>query len=70
MTLTVGGTTVPVPTAPNTMVDVAPGVELTVNEQVTSADGITVTGVRVSVAETGTEIVLGYSTAAVHQCAP
>jgi hypothetical protein len=70
LTLTVGGATVPVPTAPNTVIDVAAGVQLTVNEQVTSADGIAVTGVRVSVPETGTEIVLGYSTAAVHQCAP
>jgi hypothetical protein len=70
LTLTIGGIATPVRATPNTVIDVAAGVRLTINEQVRSDNGITVTGVRLSVDGTDTEIVLGYSTAAVHHCAP
>ncbi|MCD0446996.1 hypothetical protein LO763_25595 [Glycomyces sp. A-F 0318] len=70
LTLTIGGVATPVPTAPNTVIDLAAGVQLTLNEQVHGDDGITVTGVRSRIDGTDTEVVLGYSTAAVHNCAP
>lgn len=70
LTLTIGGVATPVPDAPNTVIDLAGGLRLTVNEHVQNADGITVTGVRLTVAGTDTEIVLGYAVAAVHDCAP
>jgi hypothetical protein len=70
LTLTIGGVDTPVPDAPNTVIDLAGGLQLTINEQVQDEDGITVTGVRLTVAGTDTEIVLGYATAAAHHCAP
>lgn len=70
LTLTIGGVATPVPDAPNTVIDLAGGLRLTINEQVQDGDGITVTGVRLTVAGTDTEIILGYATAATHNCAP
>lgn len=70
LTLRIGGVGTPVPTEPNTVIDLAAGVRLTVNEQVRSDSSITVTGARLSVAGTDTDIVVGHSTAAVHHCAP
>ncbi|MCD0445832.1 Ig-like domain-containing protein [Glycomyces sp. A-F 0318] len=70
LTLSIGGVATPVPTTPNTVIDIAAGVRLTLNEQVHTGNGITVTGARLNVAGTDTDVVLGYSTAAVHHCAP
>ncbi|WP_026932027.1 choice-of-anchor P family protein [Glycomyces tenuis] len=53
-----------------TVIDFAGGARLTVNEQVREVGGITVTGVRLTVPGSNTEILLGYSTAAAHHCAP
>lgn len=70
LTLTVGGTPVPVPDTPNAVVDLAGGVRLTLNEQTPTEGGVTVTGVHLTVLGGDTEIVLGSATGAVHNCAP
>jgi hypothetical protein len=70
LTLTIGGVVTPVPQTPTTVIDVGSGVHLVVNEQVQDDNGITVSGVRLSVAGTDIDIVLGHSTAAAHHCAP
>jgi hypothetical protein len=70
LALTIGGVTTLVPQAPNTVIDLTGGLRLTINEQIQGDNSITVTGVRLTVEGTDTEIVLGCATAAVHQCVP
>lgn len=71
LNLTIGGSAITVPTAPNSVISLPGGTRLVINEQqpVTGADkGIAVNGVHITAAGLA-DIVLGSSTSAVHNCA-
>jgi hypothetical protein len=71
LTLTLGGTPITVPTAPNSRIDLPGGGQLIINEQapVTGADhGLTVNAVHVVLPGNLADIVLGSATSAVHNC--
>jgi hypothetical protein len=71
LTLTIGGVPTTVPTAPNSGIDLPGGARLIVNEQqpVTGASaGLIVNGVHITLAGSVTDIVLGSTNSAMHNC--
>ena len=70
-TLTIGGKTIAVPTAPNSTIDLAGGAKLVINEQlpVAGADhGLTVNAVHLIGLGGVIDIVIGSSSSAAHNC--
>jgi hypothetical protein len=70
VTVTVAGQPVTVPTRPNSVVDLAGGVRLVVDEQVPAADadhGLTVNAVHLTAAG-GVDVVVGSTTSGSHNC--
>lgn len=71
MTLTIGGLPVTVPTAPNSVLNLAGGAELIINEQlpVPGADfGLTVNAVHLKAAGGLVDVVIASSTSDAHNC--
>ncbi|WP_234540137.1 choice-of-anchor P family protein [Streptomyces shenzhenensis] len=72
LSLTIGGTAVTVPTAPNSEVSLPGGSRLVINEQqpvAGASEGITVNAVHLFVAGNLGDVVLGSVSSAVHNCA-